>query len=47
MKKVAKSVLKYFFQGLLYTVPFAVTIYVIWAVFVMLDNLIPLEIPGL
>lgn len=47
MKAVVKSVIRYFFQGLLYTVPIAVTIYVIWAVFVMLDGLIPLEIPGL
>lgn len=42
-----KSVIKYFLQGLLYVVPISVTLYVIWQVFVMLDSLIPLDIPGL
>ncbi len=42
-----KNVIKYFFQGLLYTVPISVTIYVIWEVFTLLDALIPINIPGL
>ncbi|HAD96749.1 MAG TPA: hypothetical protein DCG19_05040 [Cryomorphaceae bacterium] len=42
-----KSIIKYFLQGLLYTVPLAVTIYVIWSVFIMLDGIIPIDIPGL
>lgn len=42
-----KSVIKYFFQGLLFVVPISVTIYVIWQVFVILDGLIPIDIPGL
>ncbi len=42
-----KSIIRYFLQGLLYTVPLAVTIYVIWSVFVMLDGLLPIDIPGL
>lgn len=42
-----RSVIKYFLQGLLYVVPISVTIYVIWEVFVMLDGLIPIDIPGL
>lgn len=42
-----KSIIKYFLQGLLYVVPISVTIYVIWQVFVVMDGLIPIEIPGL
>ncbi|MAC94286.1 MAG: hypothetical protein CMC96_02165 [Flavobacteriales bacterium] len=42
-----KTLIKYFLQGLFYIVPTAVTIYVIYYLVVMLDNLIPLEIPGL
>lgn len=44
---LAKTLIKYFLQGLFYIVPTAVTIYVIYYLVVMLDNLIPLEIPGL
>lgn len=43
----AKTLIKYFLQGLFYIVPTAVTIYVIYYLVVMLDNLIPLDIPGL
>lgn len=42
-----RAILKYFLQGLLVTVPLVVTLYVIYEVFVILDGLIPLEIPGL
>jgi uncharacterized membrane protein len=42
-----KNLIKYFFQGLLYTVPISVTIYIIWEVFIALDELIPINIPGL
>lgn len=42
-----KTLIKYFLQGLFYIVPTAVTIYVISYLVVMLDNIIPLEIPGL
>lgn len=44
---LAKTLIKYFLQGLFYIVPTAVTIYVIYYLVVMLDNLIPLDIPGL
>jgi uncharacterized membrane protein len=42
-----KNVIKYFLQGLLYVVPIGVTIYVIYETFVILDELIPIDIPGL
>lgn len=42
-----KTLLKYFFQGLLVAVPLVVTLYVIYEVFIILDGLIPLDIPGL
>ncbi len=38
---------KYFIQGLFYTVPAAVTIYVIFYLVVLLDSIIDLPIPGL
>lgn len=44
---LAKTLIKYFLQGLFYIVPTAVTIYVIYYLVVMLDNLIPLVVPGL
>lgn len=42
-----KRLLGYFLQGLLYTVPIAATIYVIYHAVIMLDSIIPLDIPGL
>ncbi len=42
-----KSLIKYFLQGLLYVVPITVTLYVIYEAFVMIDGLIPIQIPGL
>lgn len=42
-----KQVLKYFMQGLIYVVPVTVTLYVIWETFLLLDNIIPVNIPGL
>lgn len=41
------SLLKYFLQGLLVVAPIGVTIYVLYEAFVILDGLIPLDIPGL
>jgi uncharacterized membrane protein len=46
-ESLVKTLIKYFLQGLFYIVPTAVTIYVIYYLVVMLDSLIPLEIPGL
>lgn len=42
-----KQLLKYFVQGLIYVVPISVTIYVIWEVFLFIDQLIPVNVPGL
>lgn len=40
-------VLKYLLQGLLVVAPIGITLYVIYESFIVLDGLIPLEIPGL
>ena len=40
-------ILTYFFRGLLFVVPLALTIYVIYKSLDWLDGLIPIEIPGL
>lgn len=45
-KKIFSRALSYFMRGLLYTGPLAVTGYIIWNLFVFLDNLIPIDIPG-
>jgi uncharacterized membrane protein len=42
-----KYLIKYFLQGLAYTVPTALTIFVLYKLFVVADELIPMEIPGL
>lgn len=42
-----KRILSYFLRGLLFLTPIAVTVYVIYAIFVFLDNLIPVPIPGI
>lgn len=46
-KDIVKRIASYFFQGLLVTVPLAILGYVIYGLFVFLDELIPFEIPGL
>lgn len=42
-----RRVISYFLRGLLFLTPLAVTGYVIYAIFVFLDNLIPVPIPGI
>lgn len=42
-----RSVFKYFLQGLVSVVPITVTLYLIYKAFVIIDNLIPVNIPGL
>lgn len=42
-----KKLVKYFLQGLFYTVPIAATIYVIVYAVILLDSIIQLDIPGL
>ncbi|MBS9522576.1 DUF502 domain-containing protein [Litoribacter ruber] len=39
--------LKYFLRGLLFVVPLALTIYIIFSIVVFLDSIIPLPVPGL
>ncbi|WP_139489462.1 DUF502 domain-containing protein [Brevibacillus dissolubilis] len=42
-----KRILKYFFEGLLFVVPLAATVYILYYVFVTVDGLLRLPIPGL
>lgn len=42
-----KKFLRYFFQGLFYTVPIALTIYLTIEAVIFVDNLIPFDVPGL
>ena len=42
-----RTVLKYFVQGLVSVVPITVTLYLIYKTFVIIDNMIPVDIPGL
>jgi uncharacterized membrane protein len=43
----SKRFLKYFLRGLLFVVPLGLTIYIILALVVFLDNIIPIQVPGL
>lgn len=49
MKKLFSIVIGYFLKGLLYTVPLAITAYVIYQLFMFFDRLVtlPYDIPGL
>jgi uncharacterized membrane protein len=47
MRYTYHRILAYFLRGLLVLVPLAVTGYVIYAIFIFLDGLIPLPIPGI
>lgn len=47
MKFTYHRILSYFFRGLLVLTPLAVTSYVIYAIFVFLDGLIPVPFPGI
>ncbi len=42
-----KKITRYFFEGLLFVIPFVVTIYVIWLVFVKIDGLFRFSVPGM
>lgn len=46
-RSVMRTVFKYFLQGLLYTAPVALTFYVFYEGFQLLDSLFPMDIPGL
>jgi uncharacterized membrane protein len=43
----SKRILGYFLRGLLFVVPFALTFYIIMLAVQFLDNIIPIDIPGL
>lgn len=49
MKNILSIIAGYFLKGLLYTVPLAITIYVIYQLFMFFDSLVtlPYDIPGL
>ncbi|MBR9830985.1 DUF502 domain-containing protein [Acidiluteibacter ferrifornacis] len=42
-----KQLIKYFLQGLFYLMPIAITIYIVVQSILLIDNLIPIDIPGL
>jgi uncharacterized membrane protein len=42
-----RRILSYFLRGLLFLTPLAITVYVIYQIFLFLDNLIPVPIPGI
>jgi len=42
-----KNILYYFIQGLFYTVPLGITIYVVYSSISFLDKLLPIDFPGL
>jgi uncharacterized membrane protein len=42
-----KRIITYFFRGLLFVVPIALTIYVIYLILQFLDGILPIPIPGL
>lgn len=44
---MVRKIINAFFQGLLFIAPVSITIFVIYKVFVFIDNLIPVNIPGL
>ncbi|HKL02356.1 MAG TPA: DUF502 domain-containing protein [Cryomorphaceae bacterium] len=44
---MSKRLLNYFFRGLLLVAPITIIIYIIYKLFVFLDDLIPTDIPGL
>ena len=47
MRVTYRKLLAYFFRGLLFLTPLAITSYIIYQLFLFLDNLIPLPIPGI
>ncbi|HLV53550.1 MAG TPA: DUF502 domain-containing protein [Cryomorphaceae bacterium] len=46
-KSISKRLLNYFFRGLLLIAPISIIIYVVYLLFVFLDELIPVNVPGL
>jgi uncharacterized membrane protein len=42
-----KRLISYFLQGLLFIVPIAVTLFVLYKVFILVDGILPFDVPGL
>jgi|SRR5688572_9699999 len=42
MKRASRSLVKYFVRGLLVLAPIALTFWILWRIFLLVDNLIPL-----
>jgi len=47
MKNFFSALLRYFLRGVIFLTPAAVTVYVIVQIFIMIDGIIPIDIPGL
>ncbi|MBI2967985.1 MAG: DUF502 domain-containing protein [Bacteroidetes bacterium] len=46
-KSLIRTLLAYFFQGMLLSVPVAATIWVLYKLFLWIDGIIPFDIPGI
>ena len=46
-ENIGKQIVSYFFQGLVLLAPFVVTFYLLYQLFIYIDNIIDLGIPGL
>lgn len=42
-----KKITRYFFEGLIFVAPIAITVYVLYSIFIGIDRMIPVSIPGL
>jgi len=47
LNRTVKRLITYFFQGIIYIVPIVATVFILVKVFIMIDGLLPFEIPGL
>lgn len=47
LKEIIRTGVGYFLSGLLYTLPVVVTVYVIYQLFIFLDSILPVDVPGL
>jgi uncharacterized membrane protein len=47
MKNFFSALLRYFLRGVIFLTPATVTVYVIVQIFIMIDGIIPIDIPGL
>ncbi len=46
-RRLTRKLINYFFQGLLFIAPISITIFILYRVFIIVDSLIPVNIPGL